>query len=392
MRKTIYNFLGENDFAAKNKSANFKSEVAVSNNTKFSSAKKWVSFLLIMLLSFSVKSQISLTATTGTTSGSYTTLKAAFDAINAGTHTGAISISVTASTTETAQAVLNFSGSGSASFTSVNISPAAATTPTISGSISGSALVKLNGSDNVVIDGSNNGSTSRDLTFTNTAVATSTAVFWIGSISSNGATGNTIKNCNINCTNRVVCLAGIYSSSAATITTAAVAANSNNTYSNNAISRTLSGITLNGFSSMDAGTTISGNNIDSVGSFGLNLINQQTYNVYNNVIDKASNNSNSTNTIYGIIIQTSHSSGNIYNNKILYLRQNNAGLNNISARGISLNASTTTSNVTVYNNFIGNVSAYGFANGAVVYGLYASTGGGYKIYNNTVHLTTLVVI
>ena len=42
----------------------------------------------------------------------YATLKAAFDAINAGTHTGVINIGVCGDTTETASAVLNASGVG----------------------------------------------------------------------------------------------------------------------------------------------------------------------------------------------------------------------------------------------------------------------------------------
>jgi hypothetical protein len=44
----------------------------------------------------------------------YATLKDAFDAINAGTHTGVINIGVCGDTTETAPAVLNASGGGAA--------------------------------------------------------------------------------------------------------------------------------------------------------------------------------------------------------------------------------------------------------------------------------------
>ena len=38
--------------------------------------------------------QVTLTATSGSPAGSFTTLKGAFDAINAGTHTGTIAISI----------------------------------------------------------------------------------------------------------------------------------------------------------------------------------------------------------------------------------------------------------------------------------------------------------
>src|SRR5262245_34672916 len=60
---------------------------------------------------------VSVTATAGTGGPTaYTTLKGAFDAINAGTHQGAITIDVVSDTTETASASLNASGSGSASY------------------------------------------------------------------------------------------------------------------------------------------------------------------------------------------------------------------------------------------------------------------------------------
>src|SRR6185295_14814233 len=60
--------------------------------------------------------QVSVTATAGTLGPTaYTTVGAAFTAINAGTHQGAITVSITANTTEgTPPATLNSSGAGSA--------------------------------------------------------------------------------------------------------------------------------------------------------------------------------------------------------------------------------------------------------------------------------------
>ncbi|HRF40982.1 MAG TPA: hypothetical protein PK198_19460, partial [Saprospiraceae bacterium] len=57
---------------------------------------------------------VFVTASGATAFASYTTLKGAFDAVNAGTHTGAITIDIAANTTETAAGVLNSSGAGSA--------------------------------------------------------------------------------------------------------------------------------------------------------------------------------------------------------------------------------------------------------------------------------------
>ena len=85
-----------------------------------------VTFTLIMVGILSAFSQINVTATSGTLGPtSYTTLKAAFDAVNLGTHQGVITIQITASTTETATALLNYSGLGSASYTSITIYPTA---------------------------------------------------------------------------------------------------------------------------------------------------------------------------------------------------------------------------------------------------------------------------
>ena len=70
--------------------------------------------------------QVSLTATSGTVTGTYTTLKGAFDKINDGTHKGIIVLKITASTTEAATASLTASAIDPASapyYTSINIYP-----------------------------------------------------------------------------------------------------------------------------------------------------------------------------------------------------------------------------------------------------------------------------
>jgi hypothetical protein len=120
-----------------------------------------------------ILSQISLTASSGTASGSFTTISAAFAAINAGTHTGNIVISVDGNTNEPAAPVyLGASGVSTASYTSVLIKPTVIAT--ISGAPNaGGAVVNFNGSDNVTIDGSITvGGTTKDLTIQNTNAAT----------------------------------------------------------------------------------------------------------------------------------------------------------------------------------------------------------------------------
>jgi hypothetical protein len=124
--------------------------------------------------------------------GTYTTLKAAFDKINDGTHTGDVVLHIVGDATETATAVLNTSGSGSADYTSVTIYPTV-TGKTITGNLN-TPLVQLNGANNVTIDGRLNatGSTN-DLTIENQNTGTVASNIEL----LNGASNNTIKYTNL---------------------------------------------------------------------------------------------------------------------------------------------------------------------------------------------------
>ena len=150
-------------------------------------------FLLLGFFCTNLFAQVSITATSGTLSGSYTTLKGTFDKINDGTHQGVITISITANTSETASAVLNNSGNGASSYTSVSISPSGGAARTISGSIT-TYLIDLNGADNVTINGLNSGSNSLILQNTNTTAGASAIRFV------SDATNNTIQNTTLKST------------------------------------------------------------------------------------------------------------------------------------------------------------------------------------------------
>ena len=81
------------------------------------------------------------------------------------------------STAETFPIVVNANANAGSYI--LTIKPAAGVSPTITGSTT-AAIIKLNGADNVIIDGSNNGSTSRDLSIINTSTSGSSVV-WIAS-------------------------------------------------------------------------------------------------------------------------------------------------------------------------------------------------------------------
>eukprot|EP01035_Chromulina_nebulosa_P021672 gene21672-28044_t len=245
--------------------------ISLSNGRDTRLKKTWQKRLAMLcffvLFSFiGANAQVGLTASGGSPTGSFTTLKGAFDAINAGTHTGTITISITGNTTETATASLSASGAGSASYTSIAIAPSGGAARTISGAITaGSPLITFNGADNVTFDGLNSGGDSLTLSNT-TASATSgtSTVLFIG-----GATNNTITRCSV---------LGSFSAAVGTnggnifFSTDAVTANGND---NNTVSfcdigpaganLPTKGIYLNGSTTTTAignsGNTFNGNNI-----------------------------------------------------------------------------------------------------------------------------------
>ncbi len=136
---------------------------------------------------------VSSTGGTGASGVCYPSLKASFDAINNGEHTGDISILVNGNSTETASSVLVESGSGSASYTSISIKPGGGAARSVSFGLSNQVLIDLNGADNVTIDGLNSGGNS--LLLSNTSIATSTGTGTIRMY--NDASNNKITRCTV---------------------------------------------------------------------------------------------------------------------------------------------------------------------------------------------------
>lgn len=134
---------------------------------------------------------VTVNATNSANDASYTTFALAISAISSGVHTGAITVLIAGNTTETSAASLQASGTGGASYTSVLIRPFGNAARTVSGNIAG-ALFNLAGSDNVTVDGLNDGS-GNTLTFSNssTAINSSAIAFF------NDCTNDIVQNCVI---------------------------------------------------------------------------------------------------------------------------------------------------------------------------------------------------
>ncbi|NOS85876.1 MAG: hypothetical protein HOP31_12100 [Ignavibacteria bacterium] len=201
--------------------------------------------------------------------GTYATLAAAFTAINGGSQTGAnIIITIDNNTVETATATLN-----TGSWSSLNISPTGIYS--ISGSIVG-AIIRLNGADNVTIDGRIIG-TGRNLTVQNTNTGASTAAIWLSSVGAGaGCTNNTIRNLEILCgTNPVTSVNatyGIIMSGTTISTTSNGEDNDNNTFTENRIIKCRYGIVTRGLTSNNNQNIVVSSNIIGPSSFGTDEI------------------------------------------------------------------------------------------------------------------------
>ena len=145
---------------------------------------KKIQVLIAFIMSVNyINAQVNITATLGSTTGSYPTLADAFSKVNDGTHKGSIAITITANTTETVTSNLDSSGNTTgSSYSSITIKPQSATAVTISGAVAGS-LITLNGADNVTIDGLNVGGAS--LTIFNSDATASSSIKLFNDASNN---------------------------------------------------------------------------------------------------------------------------------------------------------------------------------------------------------------
>jgi subtilisin-like proprotein convertase family protein len=399
--------------------------------THFPNVKVVAFILFSFFTSLRMSAQVAVTSTGGTTAGTYTTLNAAFVAVNAGTHTGSIEIALSANVTETAAAVLNSSGAGSASYSALKIYPTADNV-TISGpTVSGRGLIELNGADNVTIDGDNPNTSgaNRNLTITNTAAATVTYSMAVrvavDATTATTANSNTIRNCIINgnasgrnasgntsTTASENLSYGIYAgnrnvTSAATNAPAAIASTTtvvgtgatfaNLTVDNNQVNACARAIMIQGSASTVApGLLISNNTIGAgttgavtnVYSFGIGVQGSSNGIIRSNIIQNIE--SYLSASIKAISVgEISSVAGDqfiIEKNSISNVISRNIG----SWASYGINITGGTGNV-IQNNFIyGLNTIFGNSNFGTAFGIRGvriASGTGHKIYHNTVSLS-----
>ena len=220
--------------------------------------------------------------------GSYATLKSAFDAVNAGTHTGAVTVDIVNNTTETATAVIQRSGSGLSNYSSVTVRPSGGVR-TVQGNING-AIIKIEYADNITIDGRINGEGRNLIIINNNAGFNFTSCIWVASSgigSSIGSRHNTVRNCELNCganqlAFNLVTYGIVQSGTNTDINGLGGANNDSNFYLNNKIYKCYIGIALLAYvTNINLFNVISGNvigssayNSDEIGKSGIFTLNQ----------------------------------------------------------------------------------------------------------------------
>ena len=341
---------------------------------------------------FQVISPVSGTVNVGN-GGDFTSLSnpgGLFDLINTVGVSGNVTALITSDlTSETGAIPLNSMAAGS----SLTIKPSGAAR-TVSGSGVSLSMIKLNGADNVIIDGSLSGSTDRSLTlmYTNTAGA----VIWIGSASTgNGANGDMVKNCMIASNPGTLSIAGIVAGSGTTLGGNAEAPNNNNWIINNQIFRVQNSAFIAGAAAFDQGWLVADNNFGSNVQADKNVFrgmligNTQNMSVIHNTISGISSTTTTAAAMSGIQLAFSLNGGIVVENRISDIKNNSAS--GTGAFGMQISATSAASNVLIANNFISDVAALGSAtvvnnghginvNGAGV--------GGLRIYHNSVNMNT----
>ena len=234
------------------------------------------------------------------------------------------------------------------SWTSLTIKPSGAAR-TVTGAVPGNVgMIKINGADNVTIDGSLAGGTDRSLTLNNTGTA---ALVWIGTNATSGANSNTVKNCIMTGPGAFTGQ-GVLAGSGTTFGGAAEFPNSNNTIQNNQVSRVQNAAFISGnAATLDQNWIITGNSwgstvvADKLNFRGMLIGNAQNFQITNNTIAGISSSTGTTSTMSGIQIASAINTGSITGNRISDIRQNNTA--GWGSNGIFLTSATAAQNVTI---------------------------------------------
>lgn len=355
-------------------------------------------------LLFRIQNTLSGSYTVGAPTSNYTTLAAAITEYNNACLGGPVtflldSTNITYSTTAIA------ANSQASATNTLTIKPNTGLNVTVYGAPTSGGIFNLNGADYVTIDGSNNGTTSKNLTISNTSTTGTYAGVLIASLGSGaGATNNTVKNCNIQ--GGLSTLATSYGISVGGSTAGSTGAdNDKNTIQNNTIIRSYYGIYGSGSATTNPGAmdslAITGNTVGGtagtqstyVTTYGVTVGNGLGGSISQNTIQNIVN--TLTTSPAGIQVLAGYTNASITRNRIDSVYTSNTG--GYGGRGIVVGTADAASNLTIANNMIsqvsgasnwstfGNSSSMGIALGVTTTTLTTVTGG-VNLWNNTVDM------
>ncbi|MBL7703074.1 MAG: hypothetical protein JNM14_12550 [Ferruginibacter sp.] len=332
---------------------------------------------------------MSGTYTVGT-AGNYTTLTAAIADYNTRSLCGAVVFELQdASYTEAGSMTIAVNAAASATNT-LTIRPATGVTASVSATVASGAVLKILGKY-VTIDGSNNGSNSRDLSFTNGSV-TGPNVVLVGSTGVTPITNVTVKNCNL--------INGDIVSSTMLVgdgTTIGNAGYFNDiVIQNNSIQKGFIGLYCRGVAATGNGTgvNITTNDLAASGAnansyIGIYVEGVDGGTVQNNIIGNFDGNDDEDDR--GIWIASGSKNCVIRNNTISDL--NYLGTSGYGTHGIVVTSGLSSAGIVVSNNMISGLSGDGWSYSGVsvldnTIGIVLSgTQTGVSIYHNSINLS-----
>ena len=285
----------------------------------------------------------------------------------------------------------------------ITVKPNTAVSTTIQGSNANAILLFNNNARNYVIDGSNNGSSSRDLTIINNNTATAAVVRYIGNTANQGVQNTTLKN--------TIIKGGLNTASIGVLvggTTLSAFSNglgySNLLIENNQIYNTNYGVALSGTANLTRikGITIR-NNYFGISVDSVSVRNRQaaifTQHIDSTLIERNTIFNQYGDYSYGTItgIQLSQNSSNVTVSKNVIRKVRNAAIYAPGTCGILLASGTTGVNNVVVNNEIFDILGTNYNWGDPIsqytpHGILIQSGNGLKVYFNSVNLYGVTTI
>jgi parallel beta-helix repeat protein len=302
--------------------------------------------------------QLSGIKTIGGTSPDYATIKAALQDLTAqGVTTPGVTFTIRNGVYNEDTLIVRTSTSSAGA--PIVIKPEAGATVVINVAAGFSAALKIDSTKYVTIDGSNNGTTSRDMTINALGTGAQDGI-WV----SGQSYFTTIKNCIVRC-NNLTSARGI-----AFIYTSATGGNPNNSVAdNNLVRYTYRGIYSEGNTSTDLvnDLTISNNIVDSAAYTGIYVWYTTRPMIYSNDVNGLMGYSG---TKYGIYVGSTTLNARVYRNKVHDLVQ-------LSATGVTYglysSGTSTLAGHSFFNNFVWGLTPPDAGTGAM-YGLYVGAG------------------